>query len=166
MIATELHWVKGPWPGKLALAARPRGGDWLADEMDRWQREGIHTVVSLLTPQEEQDLDLAGEERTVKAHRMAFRSFPIEDRQVPDSEVKLTKLLAQIDQDLGSGKNVALHCRQGIGRSGLVAACLFVTKGFDVGVAIKRLSSVRGVSIPETMEQRRWIDRFAGTLVR
>jgi len=37
---TELHWVDGPWPGRLAVAARPRGGDWLAvpekEEQGRW----------------------------------------------------------------------------------------------------------------------------------
>ena len=51
---TELYWVDGPWLGKLALAARPRGGDWLEDEMANWRRAGIDTVLSLLTPEEEQ----------------------------------------------------------------------------------------------------------------
>ncbi len=163
MIATELHWIKGPWPGKLALAARPRGGEWLADELDNWQREGILTVVSLLTDEEERDLDLESEESEAKSRRMTFRPFPIRDRHVPDSDVKLTKLLTQINQDLESGKNVVLHCRQGIGRTGLVAACLLVSKGFEVDAAIQTLNRVRGVPIPETVEQRHWIDRYAST---
>src|SRR5437660_6757367 len=25
---TKFYWVNGPWNGKLALAGRPRGGDW------------------------------------------------------------------------------------------------------------------------------------------
>jgi hypothetical protein len=25
----KLYWVDGPWPGKLAISARPRGGGWL-----------------------------------------------------------------------------------------------------------------------------------------
>ncbi len=33
MLGTTLYWVRGPWPGKLALAARPRGGEWLDDEI-------------------------------------------------------------------------------------------------------------------------------------
>jgi protein-tyrosine phosphatase len=164
MIAAGLHWIKGPWPGRLALAARPRGGDWLGDELAAWHREGIDTVVSLLTSEEERELDLSSEERETKAQRMAFRSFPIPDRQVPDSETKLGKLLTKIDEDLGLGKNVVLHCRQGIGRTGLVAACLLVTKGFDVRAAIKQLSDVRGIPIPETPEQRSWIDHYANTL--
>ena len=163
MIATELYWLDGPWRGKLALAPRPRGGDWLSDELASWQQAGINTVVSLLTPEEERDLGLASEQRETKAHGMVFRSFPIPDRQVPNSEIKLARLLDQIDQDLTSGKNVVLHCRQGIGRTGLVAACLLVTKGSETNAAIKQLSDLRGVSIPETSEQRRWIDHYAHT---
>ena len=83
---TDLHWVEGPWPGKLALAARPRGGEWLRDELGNWRLEGVHTVFSLLTPEEEQDLDLIHEKRETQAQGMTFISFPIPDRQVPDSE--------------------------------------------------------------------------------
>ena len=144
MIWTELYWVNGPWPGKLALAARPRGGEWLQDELESWRRAGVHTVFSLLTPEEERDLDLLDEERETKEHGMAFKSFPIPDRQVPDSETKLAKVLEKLDRELASGKNVVLHCRQGIGRSGLVASCLLVTKGLETRTAIKRLSAARG----------------------
>jgi protein-tyrosine phosphatase len=67
---------------------------------------------------------------------------------VPDSEAEIVAALEKLDADLSSGKNVAVHCRQGIGRTGLVAACLLVTKGWN----------------PETAEQRRWIDRYAEIL--
>ncbi len=161
--ATELYWVDGPWPGKLALAARPRGGEWLHDELVNWRREDVDTVLSLLTREEEQDLDLTHEDRETRSQGMTFRSFPIPDRQVPDSQARLTKLLEKLDRELVSGTNVVVHCRQGIGRTGLVAACLLVKKGLEAKVAIRRLSAARGVQIPETDEQRRWIDHFAST---
>ena len=160
---TELHWVEGPWPGKLALAARPRGGEWLKDEIASWSQAGVNTVLSLLTHEEEQDLDIADEAAQVKAHGMEFLSFPIVDRQVPNSESQLTKTLEQLDSELAAGRNIVLHCRQGIGRTGLVAACLLLTKGLDPETAVKRLSTARGVSIPETPGQRRWIEHFATT---
>jgi hypothetical protein len=47
MTATNLYWVDGPWTGKLALAARPRGGDWLEDEIANWEREEVDAVLSL-----------------------------------------------------------------------------------------------------------------------
>lgn len=164
MISTELHWVDGPWPGKLALAARPRGSDWLPDEMESWQRSGVDTVLSLLTPDEEQNLNLIEEEREARAHGMRFLSHPIPDRQVPESEVSLGKTLEKLDTELASGRNVVLHCRQGIGRAGLVAACLLVRNGLEAQLVIARLSAARGVEIPETTEQRRWIDQYGSML--
>jgi len=161
---TELHWVDGPWPGRLAVASRPRGGDWLEDEMSDWRKAGIDTVLSLLMAEEEQDLDLKNEARKVKAQGMKFMSFPIPDRQVPRSESEVAAIVEKLDADLSSGKNVVVHCRQGIGRTGLVAACLLVTKGLSPGAAVESLSAARGLQVPETAEQRRWIDHYAATL--
>jgi protein-tyrosine phosphatase len=152
---TELYWVDGPWPGKLALSSRPRGGDWLEEEMAGWRRAGIDTVVSLLTAEEEQDLELEREAHEAKATGMKFVSLPIPDRQVPNSESEVSATLDRLDADLSAGKNVVVHCRQGIGRTGLVAACLLVTKGLTPEAAVKTLSAARGNPVPETAEQRR-----------
>src|SRR3974390_2275666 len=124
---TALHWVEGSWPGRLSLAARPRGGDWLEDEVAGWRSAGLNTVLSLLTPEEELDLGLENEAQAVKGQNMKYVSLPIEDLQVPRSETTLAKTLDEIDVDLSAGKNVVIHCRQGNGRTGLVAACLLVT---------------------------------------
>src|ERR1700690_2461109 len=163
-MSTELHWVDGPWPGKLALASRPRGGDWLEDEMAAWRRSGIDTVLSLLTPDEEQDLDLEQEARDVKSRGMKFVTLPIPDRQVPNSESEVSAVLDRIDAYLSAGKKVVVHCRQGVGRSGLVAACLLLAKGVSPETAIKTISAARGTPVPETAEQRRWIDHYATVL--
>lgn len=162
---TKLHWVDGPWPGRLALSARPRGGEWLGDEVASWRRSGVNTVFSLLTSEEERDLALTNEAAESEAQGISFFSFPILDRQVPDSEIDLSKALERLDRELAAGRNVVLHCRQGIGRAGLVAACLLVLKGIDPETAVLQLSSARGTSVPETPEQRRWIDRYAESLV-
>ena len=124
-----LHWVNGPWRGKLALASRPRGGEWLDDEMASWQRDGIDMVLSLLTPEEEQALDLAAEAGAAQARGMGFISLPIPDRQVPDSEAGVTTVVEGAGSALSSGKNIAVHCRLGVGRTGLIAACLLISKG-------------------------------------
>ena len=164
MRGTHLYWVDGPWPGKLALAARPRGGEWLHDEITAWSQAGVNTVFSLLTHEEEQDLDLAYEQTEAKAQGMEFLSFPIPDRQVPASESALRKAIEKLETDLTAGRKVVLHCRQGVGRSGLVAVCLLLAKGIHAETALNLLSQARGTSVPETPEQRRWIDRYASTL--
>jgi protein-tyrosine phosphatase len=161
---TELHWVDGPWPGRLALAARPRGGDWLEDEMAGWRRHGIDTVLSLLTPEEEQDLDLADESGAAKAGGLEFLSLPISDRQIPGSVDKAAAILDKVDGALSAGNNVVVHCRQGIGRTGLIAAGLLVAQGATPDAAVHHLSAARGLPVPETAEQRRWIDHYAATL--
>jgi len=160
----ELYWIDGPWPGKLAMAARPRGGDWLKDDVVGWKRARIDAVLSLLTPEEEIDLDLQNEASEAKIQGMEFASFPIPDRQVPRSETKWAEVLDKVTRTLSDGKNVLVHCRQGIGRSGLVAACLLVKNGMSPGAAVESVSAARGLSVPETVEQRDWIDHYAVAL--
>ncbi len=162
----ELYWVNGPWPGKLALAARPRGGDWLPDEVASWKRAGISTVLSLLTPEEDQELELLQESSELRRIGLAFSSFPIADRQVPRSEAKLNEVLSDINESLTAGKNVLVHCRQGIGRTGLVAACLLISAGMSPGAAVELISTTRGLKVPETREQRDWIERYAPAMMK
>jgi protein-tyrosine phosphatase len=161
---SKLYWVKGSWPGRVAFAARPRGGDWLPDELANWRQAGINTILSLLTREEEQELDLANEASEAQAHGLRFISFPIPDRQAPSSEEQLRMALENIEKELASGKNALIHCRQGIGRAGLVAACLLVNTGLSAKAALRQLSEIRGVEIPETTAQRRWIDHYASKL--
>jgi protein-tyrosine phosphatase len=121
----------------------------------------VNTVLSLLTPEEERDLDLRDEATEARTQGLEFASLPIPDRQVPKSESKLAEALESVNGALSAGKNVVVHCRQGIGRSGLVAACLLVKKGMSPGAAVELVSAARGVSVPETGEQRDWIDHYA-----
>jgi protein-tyrosine phosphatase len=157
----ELYWLDESWPGKLAVGPRPRGGDWLKGDIADWRRADVDAVLSLLTPDEEKHFDLQDEAREVKGQGMEFVSFPIPDRQVPGSETKLAEVLEGVAGSLSKGKNVLVHCRQGIGRSGLVAACLLVKKGMSPGAAVEFVSVARGLPTPETAEQRDWIDHHA-----
>jgi protein-tyrosine phosphatase len=154
---TDLYWIEGPWPGRLAISARPRGGDWLEDEVESWRRAGLDVVVSLLTPDEEEALDLQREKQFCRDSGLDFRPFPIVDRSVPAPEVNGLPLIEQLDSELTQGKNILIHCRQGIGRSGMIAAGVLVAGGIRPEVAMKRVSDARGVEVPETLRQRIWI---------
>lgn len=156
--------MSGPWPGTLAIAPRPRGGDWLEDEMRGWRRSGVDTVLSLLTLDEQADLNLTTEAQEVKAQGMKFLSLPIPDRQAPDSTDDVAAVLETLESDLSAGKNVVIHCRQGIGRAGLIAACLLISKGATPGEATERLSTARRIPVPETEEQKRWIEGYAAAV--
>jgi len=145
----KVYAITGSWRGKLFLSSRPRGGDWLEDEVSGWRRYGIDTVVSLLTDDEEQELGLRHEASEARKHDWP----PISSIQ----DIKLSDLLETIQRDLEHGKNVLVHCRQGIGRTGLVAASLLVREGMEPASAIQKVSKVRGVQIPETPEQENCI---------
>ncbi len=140
---------------------RPRGGDWVEDEAASWRRMGIGLVVSTLTKEESAELDLAREEEVSKAEKIAFIAFPIEDRGTPVSQKATLNLVRRLEQELASGKTIAIHCRQGIGRSSLLAACVLAASGVDPASAWKRIAAARGCSVPDTNEQREWVMRFA-----
>ncbi len=160
-MSTPLYWLGERWPGRLAVSPRPRGGDWLEDEIADWKRSGVNFVLSLLEKAEERDLNLSKEAETVRAKGLEFLSLPIPDRQPPGSEVKLAQALDHVTQALKSGKNVLVHCRQGVGRSGLVAVCLLMKNGMSPGASLEKVTAARGVEVPETKEQREWIDHYA-----
>jgi len=161
---TELFWVEGPWPGRLAVLPRPRGGDWLGDEVRSWRQAGVGAVVSLLTPKEVAELDLAQEAELCRTNGIELFSFPIIDRSVPSSQKATLALVQQLDALLTGGTDVAIHCRQGVGRAALLAACILVRSGTDPEVAFQRVSAARGCLVPETTEQRKWVVAFARAL--
>ena len=160
-MANGTYWIHGPWSGKLGVAARPRGGDWLEQEFTKWQEQNIDTVVSLLTPEEESELSLEEEAADARRHGMQFVAIPVEDRQVPKSEKAIESAVQKLDATLSAGRNVLIHCRQGIGRSGLLAACLLIHRGSTAEEAMEELTKVRKTQVPETAEQRQWISRYA-----
>ncbi|HEV8483740.1 MAG TPA: protein-tyrosine phosphatase family protein, partial [Blastocatellia bacterium] len=53
-----------------------------------------------------------------------YISFPIPDRDVPESTRETTKLCEMLAQLASKGENIVIHCRQGIGRSSIVAAII------------------------------------------
>jgi protein-tyrosine phosphatase len=149
--------VPGPWRGRLAVATRPRGGDWLEDEASGWRRAGLNVVVSLLEPEEAAQLELIHEREAAEATGIHFISFPIPDRGVPASMQDTLLLLRNIAEELEKGSSVAVHCRQGIGRSGLIAAGALVVSGVPTERAMDVVSAARGQTIPETSDQLEWL---------
>ncbi len=161
---TELFWIEGPWLGRMAISPRPRGGDWLEDEIKAWRQSSIDAVVSLLEQGEAEDLGLEKEHEYCEANGIVFYALPIADRSVPQSHEGAAQLLGTLEKELNLGKNIVIHCRQGIGRAGLIAATLLVEKGLSPTEAVKRVSAARHTAVPETPEQRAWIDSFAAAL--
>ncbi len=162
---TDVYWIEGPWHGKLAILARPRGEDWLGDEVEGWKKAGVDVVVSLLTSSEESELGLTGEAEIVKRTGLTYISFPIADYSVPGSKIPIQQLAAELNDQLSRGACIGVHCRQGIGRSSLFAACVLVTSGESPKNAFEHIERARGRSVPDTTEQKDWVTSFARDLV-
>jgi protein-tyrosine phosphatase len=162
-IKTEVYWVPGPWPGRLGIVPRPRGDDWLEDEMKAWRDAGLDLVASLLTAAEAAELGLQQEEALARREGLELRSFPIPDYGVPSSRASFARFLNGLETALAAGKNVGVHCRQGIGRSSLLVAALLVSAGLQPDDAFRRISQARGREVPDTDEQRRWVALLAAS---
>lgn len=151
---TNIYWI---WPGRLAIASRPRGGDWLQDEISAWRVAGVDIIVSALTPEERAELDLEEEEAQCRIAGLGFHSAPIPDRGLPLSRATIAELVLELKRDLDAGKSVLVHCRQGIGRSSMIAAVLLIASGVEPERALTAIESARGQPVPDTPEQREWV---------
>lgn len=162
MTGPKLHWLPAipDTPGRVAISARPRGGDWLADEIAGWKQSGIRVVVSLLTLDEETELELLREAEECRVHEIEFVSLPITDRTAPESDSPIPEIVADLVSRLAAGEAVAIHCRQGIGRSGLLAAAILMALGATADDAVREVSNARGLRTPETPDQLEWLRRF------
>ncbi|RJO68454.1 tyrosine protein phosphatase [Nocardia panacis] len=146
-------------PGRLSIMAKPRGGDWLEDEMTALKESGVDHLVCALTATELYECDLEAEERTAREAGLRFVSIPIVDRGVPDLAGVLPTL-QYLAAELNAGAHVLTHCRFGIGRASLLAAALLVINGSDPDTTWHRLEQARGLTVPDTSEQREWIDKL------
>jgi protein-tyrosine phosphatase len=145
----------------LAITTRPRGGDWLADELSALKREGVSVVVSCLTDPEERELGLAHEAQIAGEQGLCFVRTPIEDRGTPANAHAFAVLVDGLLTDRAAGCRIAVHCRQGLGRAPLVAASILVSSGTPADDAWTLIAARREQPVPDTDEQREWVHQFA-----
>jgi protein-tyrosine phosphatase len=144
-----------PGPGRLSTMAKPRGLDWLEDEMRALSIAGVDVLVSALTRPEIEELGLAGEAQRASAAGLQFVAIPIPDRTVPALATVLPTL-RELAEQLRRGAHIVTHCRAGIGRASLLAAALLILNGFEPNTVWIRIQQARGLTVPDTDEQRSW----------
>lgn len=159
----DVYWIDAPAPGRFAILARPRGGDWLTDEVAGWKRAGLDAVASLLEPAEADDLGLSGEADECRTAGVDFTSLAVPDRGLPPNRAAFADTVADLARRVAAGEAVGVHCRQGIGRSAVLAAGVLVELGLTPADAFARIAAARGRDVPETDAQRDWVDAFART---
>jgi protein-tyrosine phosphatase len=160
-MSADIFWIPEIATGRLATAMCPDGGPELADSIRAWREAGVNVVVSALTPFENQVLELTAEVDACRDAGITFRSFPIEDHWIPDVGSRITPLVEEICSWLHEGRSVVAHCRMGIGRSSLIAACALVRLGFATERAFDLIGAARGFPVPDGIHQEEWVDAFA-----
>jgi hypothetical protein len=140
----SVYWIHAEFAGRLAIVPRPRGGDWLAEDVAALKAAWIDVLVSLLEPDEVLELGLAEESRRCSDAGIAFLSLPVPDGGVPERPQEFLALAEDLRLRVAAGRTVGVHCRAGIGRSSLLAAAILVLSGASPEEARNRVSAARG----------------------
>jgi ADP-ribosyl-[dinitrogen reductase] hydrolase len=120
-------------------------------------------AVALVTLMEEHELErlavpMIGE-RT-RSSGIDWFHLPIRDASIPDRSFETAWLEAgpALHQRLQRGEGIVIHCRGGLGRTGLVAARLLIESGESPQNALKRVRAARKGAVA-TREQEEYLSR-------
>jgi protein-tyrosine phosphatase len=158
-------------PGRLGLTIAPGKKDGFTNrdlETDvRRLREHYHAdcLVSLMEAFEYRHLGIEDLRERAEEAGLTVRLFPIRDVEAPpdDAMPRFLELIDAIVGDLRAGRTVVVHCRGGLGRSGVVAASCLVSLGQDPDDAIERVRLARPGAV-ENSVQERWVAKVAEAL--
>ncbi len=156
-----VFWMPGFSNFKLGIMARPRGGEWLNDSIGCLSSQGVDLVLSLLEDQEIVELELEREGDFCKEYGIKFFRFPIPDRKTPESFSKVNIFLKKIKTELNNPESrMVIHCRMGVGRAAIIAAAIMMVHEMHPETALLQIQNARGVSVPDTQEQKKWVIQF------
>lgn len=162
---SNAYWVReGRW-----LAGEYPGGPTREDTRARLAALaslGIDTWLDLTSPGE-----LPAYEGELTRGLLHIRK-PIPDHGVPLEPEHMSEIIEVIDGLLADGRNLYLHCRAGIGRTGMVVGCYLAQHGRRGDAALDALNALWSgsararswPSIPETDEQRNFVYRWPAIL--
>jgi ADP-ribosyl-[dinitrogen reductase] hydrolase len=134
-------------PGKVQADAM--SGTWERDlrvDMQVVKSWGATAWLNLLTTTEMLDLKVGNLEVVIKGSGIRYYRIPIEDGGIPavTFEKSWNTAGAQLREELLRGGKVLIHCKGGLGRSGMIAARLIVELGaMTPEEAIRRVRASR-----------------------
>ena len=160
----ESYWVE---PGRLLAGEYPGHFDTrqALRRIDALLEAGFDTFIDLTRQHEMPPYSAILKEQSqaygMDAH---YYRFPVGDFGLP-STGQMRAILDRIDESLGSGRKVYLHCWGGIGRTGTAVGCYLVRHGHGGEAALRQLaewwrdvpkSRIHPQS-PETLEQAAFV---------
>ena len=146
-------------PGKKGASVM--GDDWDRDlftDIAAIKAWGATLVISLIENHEFDSLSIQGLPTELKNSELQWLHLPIKDVSVPNAqfEKQWSESVASIYRCLDQGEKVLVHCRGGLGRTGLIVARLLMAYGASADEAIKQVRAARKGAI-ETKEQEAYV---------
>lgn len=143
-------------PGKVQKSAL--SGDWARDldsDLRSIQEWGASILVTLMEPHELEAFKVVDLPDRVP-DGITHLILPIVDGGVPDQpwEQAWDRLGPQVRSTLREGNKIVVHCRGGLGRTGLVTARLLVEFGMDPELAIKAVRKARPGAIENAVQEK------------
>ena len=115
----------------------------LVQDLEFVQQQGVDTIVSLTeTPLDEEALE---------AFNFEVLHMPVADRHAPTLE-QVDEYTAYVDEQLGAGRSVMVHCLGGYGRTGTMLVNYLIHCGAKADEALPEMRRLRPRSV-ETEEQ-------------
>lgn len=166
-----IGWVHLHTKGQLALSLCPGKGGPTASKDNRPRHLGrdldqlnfqakIGVLVPLIEAFEFTKLGVPNLIGEATARGMTVKHYPIQDVNVPKDMGATRDLVKGLVADLEEGKNVFIHCRGGLGRTGTIAACILVEMGWGVEEAIADTRKARPGAL-ETSGQEKFVAEYA-----
>ena len=156
-MSKDVYWIANTG---LAIVARPRGDEWLEDDLIRLRNGGIETLISAVEDWEARALGLAREKEAAERCEIEFISYPMRDRSTPPNREDFAKFVKSLATRLEAGRRIGVHCRGCIGRSTVVTACTLITMGWTAKDALRAIEIAREFPVPDTDEQYAWVLAF------
>ncbi len=143
-MSPDIYEVELIGSGSLSVMAKPVSGDWIEEEFTSISKHGIDRIISLLEEEEALSVGLGEEAVLTQKNGMEFISYPIQDRGVPESAQQFGEFTKRQYHETAGGLNTVVHCRAGIGRTGIVAAGILLHCGFEPDDAFAHISKKEG----------------------
>lgn len=156
-MSPDIYQVELIGSGSLSVMAKPVSGEWIEDEFSGIANRGINRIVSLLEKHEAFEVGLEAEQELAEKYEMEYISYPILDRGLPTSIKGYLEFTKRLYHEAAGGLHTVVHCRAGIGRTGIIAAGVLLHCGFEPEDAFQCVSKKRGAVVPDTQEQIEWV---------
>ena len=148
--------------GRLIFTPCPGSKDTsLASALDTLQAAGAQALITLM-PASELEQNQAAELPALCAERnLEWFHLPVADEQVPQDDFAnaWAQARARIATLLNEGRSIAIHCKGGSGRTGLIAARILIDRGLSRAEAVALVQALRPKAIQHPAHAA-WLAQF------